>query len=126
MRQHQIALEMFQFASGNAGLRQLAEAGVDAIDRIAGRQRVFDRLARAFDAWPCGIRQPNARAAASQSAPERQRRFSGIDNVAGHLSDKSPQRVTFRCPRDSPQALTRIAILTPAWAQGSVRPNRHS
>ena len=50
VRQHQIALQQLELLVGDAGLREQAEAGIDAVGRIAARDDLVDQRRRRCDA----------------------------------------------------------------------------
>ena len=84
MRQHEVSLEKRQLGVGNAGLRQLAETGVDAIDRLAGGQSLLDLAARAGDVRLGRFGQPDRAAAGRDPPPEGKGRRTRRDLELAH------------------------------------------
>ncbi|MCY1248663.1 hypothetical protein D9M72_621170 [compost metagenome] len=68
MRQHQVALQLRQLVVGDAGLRQLAEAGIDAVDHGVGVDDVLHGGLRGAHAGPGGIGHGHAHFAAVDAA----------------------------------------------------------
>ena len=58
VREQQIALQQLELLGRYAGLRQQAEAGVDAVGGVAGRDDLVDQGARRRDAAAVARRQP--------------------------------------------------------------------
>ena len=83
MRQHDVALEGLEIGGGNADAGQFAEAGVDAIDRLALGDDPCDGLGAGLDLWPAGIVELR-HGAAVDGAPVGQRRIAGLQNEFGH------------------------------------------
>src|SRR4029077_20338646 len=48
---HEIALERHRIFGWNGDVFQAPEAGGHAVDALAGRDRLFDQIARRFDPW---------------------------------------------------------------------------
>ncbi len=63
MAEHDIALKCFQVGGLDARRGELAEAGIDAIDRLAARQDAFDRCRAGGDRRYTGRIEPRGRAA---------------------------------------------------------------
>ena len=72
MRQHDVALQLLEVGGLDAHAGELAEAGVDAIDRLALGEDGRDRAGRAID-HAVGCRIEGDRRAAIDLAPRRQR-----------------------------------------------------
>ncbi|MCY1248573.1 hypothetical protein D9M72_620180 [compost metagenome] len=68
MRQHQVALQLGQLVVRDAALRQLAEAGVDAVDHGVGVDDVLHRGLRGAHAGPGRFGHGQAHLAAVDAA----------------------------------------------------------
>ena len=55
--QHQIALQFRQTVAGNAGLRQLAKAGIDSVDHRAAGKNAVDGMLGMPDGVPRALIQ---------------------------------------------------------------------
>ena len=91
MRQDQVALQLLQLGVGNALLREQAEAGVDAVGRIAFCDDALDRLRRGVDHGPRVGRQLDAQRRLPDAPQVRQLQPAGSDcqvsrRCSGHRS----------------------------------------
>ena len=83
VRKHDVALEGFEIGGRNADTRQFAEAGVDAIDRLALGHDAGHGLGAGLDLRPAGIVQLR-HGAAIDGAPVGERRVAGLQGQFGH------------------------------------------
>ena len=113
MGTHDVELELRQLVRWNALLRQFAEAGVDAINRIAGFQQPRHRGGAALDLRPGRRRQLHRNRPSQGSANLRQReRFLSDDDLHANLFTALLKRVAMSSSRMWTPSLTTSAPAT--------------
>src|SRR5690348_6533761 len=83
MGAHEIDLQALQIGVGDAGLGQLAESGVDAVDRLAGGEQVMDQVMALGDGGHRGRSNVEGDRPGEGAADVVQREVSDADDDRG-------------------------------------------
>ena len=127
MRAHDIELQGGQIGGGDALLGELAEAGIDAIDRIAGCLSSRATVSRAARRWP---RAPSAESSTRDRSGER---CADVSRVSGWSPMRDGHDAPYRCEplhrgaegfERSPSSLDVAAILRPHACRRRRHPTR--
>ena len=84
VRAHEVELQRREFVVGDPCLRELAEAGVDAVERLAGREPRAHRRERRLDGAPPALGEGKRIRAARDAAQVRERDRTGLQRERRH------------------------------------------
>ena len=99
MRTHEIELQCRKFIGRDAGLRELAETGVDAVERLAGGEALADRGQRLVHALAPALRECDLIIATCQPAKLSQRDRARFQCECRHFNPPTAGRAPVRARR---------------------------